>query len=233
MPVGTGQTVAWTSDVTNRWAVDWLRWPGYATFWAQVLRETMRQRRAGVEHPMRAEVVGGEVHVTVDAQAADDAFVNGLQSTLRIIDPSVPAGSSKQRASEAAAEVTLRQTGPGFYEARFPLAKAGTYLLQADHRNAEGRVVAQSRATVAAPYPAEYLTVDLDQALLDEAAALTGGTPQVDPTRVFEAADDEGVEYHRELWPYLVGLAIALMLLDLFLRRVRLLDRSFKSPARR
>lgn len=231
MPVGTGQTVAWTSDVTNRWAVDWLRWPGYGTFWAQVVREVMRQRRAGVEHPMRAEIVGGEVHVTVDAQAADDAFVNGLQSTLRVIDAGA-AASARPGAAQASADVPLRQTGPGFYEARFPLAKAGTYLLQADHRNAEGRVVAQSRATVAAPYPAEYLTVDLDQALLDQAAALTGGTPQVDPAGVFEAADDEGVEYHRELWPYLVGLAIALMLLDLLLRRVRLLDRSFKTRPR-
>jgi hypothetical protein len=29
---GLGQAVAFTSDAKNRWAVDWLRWPGYAKF---------------------------------------------------------------------------------------------------------------------------------------------------------------------------------------------------------
>ena len=220
MRLGLGQTVAWTSDVTNRWAVDWLRWPGYSTFWAQVMREVMRQRRAGVEHPMTAEVIGGEVHVTVDAQAADDSFVNGLRSTLEIIDPAEPDDST---------EVPLRQTAPGWYETRFPLARAGTFLLRAEHRNEEGRQVAHSRATVAAPYPAEYLTVEMDQAILEQATALTNGTAQVTAEAVWEVDEDEGVEYHRQLWSYLVGLALLLMMLDLLLRRVRLFDRSFKT----
>lgn len=224
MRVGLGQTVAWTSDVKNRWAVDWLRWPGYATFWTQVVREVMRQRRAGVEHVMRAEVVGGMVHVTVDAQGADDSFINGLRSELRIIDP---------RDADNPTEMPLRQTAPGWYEARFPMGRAGTFLLRADHRNEEGRVVAHSGTTVAAPYPEEYLTVEADRSLLEQATRLTGGTAQVEATGAFDPGDDEGEEYHRQLWPYLVALAIALMLLDLLLRRVRLFDRKFKAARQR
>jgi Mg-chelatase subunit ChlD len=224
MRVGLGQTVAWTSDVKNRWAVDWLRWPGYGTFWAQVVRETMRQRRAGVEHVMRAEVVGGTVHVTVDAQGADDTFINGLQTTLRVIDPGD---------ADHPMELSMRQTAPGWYEARFPMGRAGTFLLRAEHRNEDGRVVATSGTSVASPYPAEYLTVETDRALLEQASRLTSGAAQVEPTAVFDAGDDEGVEYHRELWPYLVALAVALMLLDLLLRRVRLFDRQFKAAKQR
>jgi hypothetical protein len=41
------------------------------------------------------------------------------------------------------------------------------------------------------------------------------------------------VEYHCELWHYLVALAVALMLLDLPLRRVRLFDRQFKAARQR
>lgn len=223
MNVGTGQTVAWTSDVTNRWAVDWLRWPGYATFWSQVVREVMRQRRAGVEHPMTADVVGGQVQVTVDAQAVDDTFINGLQSTLRIIDP---------RDQDNPTELPLRQTAPGWYETSFPLARAGTFLLRAEHRNQDGRLVAHSATTVAAPYPAEYLTVEADSSILEQATTLTGGSPQVEATMAFDAGGDEGVEYHRQLWPYLIGLALALLLLDLLLRRVRLFDRAFKKAPR-
>lgn len=224
MRVGLGQTVAWTSDVKNRWAVDWLRWPGYSTFWAQLTREVMRQRRAGVEHYMSTEVVGGMVHVTVDAQGADDSFVNGLDTTLRVIDP---------RDADNPTELPMRQTAPGWYETRFPMGRAGTFLLRADHRDEDGRVVAHSAATVAAPYPEEYLTVETDRAILEQATNLTGGVAQVDPTSVFEADDDEGVEYHRQLWPYLIALAIALMLLDLLLRRVRLFDRQFKAVKQR
>jgi Ca-activated chloride channel family protein len=33
------------------------------------------------------------------------------------------------------------------------------------------------------------------------------------------------VRYHQDLWPRLVGAAIALMLVDLLVRRVRLFDR--------
>ena len=43
--VGLGWSLAWTSDVKNLWAVEWLRWPGYGQFWGQLAREHMRQKR--------------------------------------------------------------------------------------------------------------------------------------------------------------------------------------------
>jgi uncharacterized membrane protein len=219
MPVGLGQTVAWTSDVKNRWAVDWLRWPGYATFWAQVVREVMRQRRAGVEHPMDVSIVGGQVKVTVDAHGLDDRFVNGLDSRLDVVDP---------RNRQSIQQVSLHQTGPGWYEATFPLDRTGTFLLRGTHRNQEGRVVAHSAATVAAPYPREYLTRENDSGLLSQASTITGGRGQVSPEEVFTTTPDEGVPYHRPLWPHLVIAAILLLLVDLVLRRIRLFDRGFR-----
>ncbi|PYS49596.1 MAG: hypothetical protein DMG13_23050, partial [Acidobacteria bacterium] len=41
---GLGKTAAFTSDLKDRWAVDWLRWSGYPKFWSQLVRETMRRR---------------------------------------------------------------------------------------------------------------------------------------------------------------------------------------------
>src|SRR5207237_214487 len=40
---GLGQAVAFTSDVKNRWASDWLHWPGYQQFWAQLVRSPTRR----------------------------------------------------------------------------------------------------------------------------------------------------------------------------------------------
>ena len=39
---GLGKTVAFLSDAKNRWASDWLGWPGYGKFWAQVVRDAAR-----------------------------------------------------------------------------------------------------------------------------------------------------------------------------------------------
>src|SRR5205814_4189691 len=41
---GLGKAVVFTSDVKDRWAVDWLSWNGYSKFWAQTIRESMRRQ---------------------------------------------------------------------------------------------------------------------------------------------------------------------------------------------
>ena len=43
--VGLGWSLAWTSDLKNRWAVEWIHWPRWQAFWTQLVREHMRQRR--------------------------------------------------------------------------------------------------------------------------------------------------------------------------------------------
>src|SRR5262249_60929608 len=41
-----GKTVAFLSDAKNRWASDWLTWPGYGKLWAQVVRAAARSAGA-------------------------------------------------------------------------------------------------------------------------------------------------------------------------------------------
>jgi hypothetical protein len=40
---GLGITAAFTSDAKARWSAEWLSWPGYSKFWAQVVRHSMRK----------------------------------------------------------------------------------------------------------------------------------------------------------------------------------------------
>ena len=82
--LGTGWSLAWTSDVKNLWAVEWLRWQGYGQFWGQLVREHMRTKHRR-ELDMQASVVDGQVHAVVDAFSADDRFENGLESTLTLV----------------------------------------------------------------------------------------------------------------------------------------------------
>ncbi|MEQ8461204.1 MAG: VWA domain-containing protein [Sandaracinaceae bacterium] len=220
--VGLGWSMAWTSDVKNRWSVEWLRWPGYSRFWAQLVREHMRQRRRQTLD-MTADVRDGEVRVVVDAIGGDDDFLNGLDSTVHVEGPMGAA-----RADRVDADHPLRQTAPGRYEARFPLEKFGSFVLTAEHRRDE-RPVAESTAQLTNPYPREYMTLEPDVALLTRAAGLTGGTIEPTVAALFDP-DGEHIRHHEELWPRALFLALMLFVLDLLLRRVRLFDRKFRAP---
>lgn len=220
--VGLGWALAWTSDVKNRWSVEWLRWPGYSRFWSQLVREHMRQRRRQTLD-MSAEVADGEVRVVVDAIGADDEFLNGLEGVVHVEGP-MGAARGEERVRE---DHPLMQTGPGRYEARFPLDRYGSFVLTAEHRR-DGRTVAESSAQLSNPYPREYVTFEPDVDLLERAAIVTGGSIDPTPERLFDPGD-ERIRHHEELWPRLVFAALLLFVVDLLLRRVRLFDRKFRA----
>jgi uncharacterized membrane protein len=223
--VGLGWSVAWTSDVKNLWAVEWLRWPGYGQFWGQLVREHMRTRRRQ-ELTMKAELdaATGKVRAHIDAIGGDDRFQNGLDAKLTVRGPE-PNGETKQ--------VPMKQTAPGRYESEFPLDRYGSFLLhgvlekQVDDPGGKGTKtvqMAESFGHVQNPYPREYLAFEPDRKTLEEAARLTGGGVDVPAAKVFDA-QGESVKYHQDLWPRFVLAAVVVYLIDLFLRRVRLFDR--------
>jgi hypothetical protein len=229
--VGLGWTLAWTSDVKSQWAVEWLRWPGWEKFWGQLVHEHMRQKHTR-ELDMKAEVVGGQLHVAVDAFGADERFENNLNSSLKIIGPEFKSDElDEAKDAKNVKQVELRQTAPGRYEASLPLDKYGSFLLRAEHRHEDKdgqlRPVAVSYGHVSNPYPREYASFEPDLVTLEKAALVTGGV--VDPPTVAAVFDPQGekVTFHEELWPRFIFAAIAVFLLDLLVRRVRLFDRKF------
>ena len=122
----------------------------------------------------------------------------------------------------------LRQSAPGRYEVRFALHEFGSFVLSATHR-LDDRTVASSDATLENPYPIEYQAVAPNEALLREAAALTGGGRLSSAASAFDNLGDH-IEAHEALWPYPVAAALLLFMFDLLLRRVRLFDRNFRQP---
>lgn len=226
---GLGQAVAFTSDAKNRWAVDWLRWPGYAKFWAQLVRSSMRHdgQRTGHGYDLQTTVASPFLRVRVDAVSADDRFLSGLQTDLEVISPT--GGGLGLIAGKG--DVLLRKemslVAPGRYEAEVRLGRTGSFLLRAVHRSPSphpgtpGPVVAESWGTLSLPYPREYLALPPDDALLAQIAALTHGQLLRDASSVV-APGDEKIRYLRSLWPSLVFAAIGMLLLDVLLRRLRL-----------
>lgn len=208
--LGTGTSVAWTSDVKNRWSVDWIRWGGFPKFWAQVVRTSMR-RKVYDSYDLSAEVTDGIARVVVDAIDAEDQFVNELDTTLEIIDP---------KTSKPVRSVPMVQSAAGRYVAEFSVDRYGSYLLEAVHQR-DGRTVAKSTGSVALPYPAEYQDSSPDTQALAHAATVTGGRADPPPPALFDPGD-QSIAYTRDLWPWILLFVAGALVLDTFLKRLRL-----------
>jgi len=201
-----GKSAVFTSDVKDRWAAEWLKWPNYSKFWAQLLRETMR-RQDNDEFDLQVERAGDHALITINAVEKDGRFRNLLHPKLRIVDP-----------SQAASTIEVPQVGPGSYETRFPLAQDGTYVFRT-----VGDVAGGASRTLEYSYPDEYHFYPPDFQTLRLISSETGGVYQPAGPEIFDP-NGETVSVHTRLWPMLAVLALVLYLLDVFLRRLRLFE---------
>ena len=120
---GLGRSVAFLSDDRAKWGAQWVGWSGYAKFWAQTVRWTLRPF-APSDFSTQVVMDGSRGHVVVDALDKQDHYVNKLGLTARIASPDM---MTTEKAT--AQEMSLRQTGPGHYEAWFDAPQIGTYLV--------------------------------------------------------------------------------------------------------
>lgn len=209
--LGMGRVAVFTSDVKNRWSVEWVRSRSYPQFWAQVVRDMMRTE-SEEELAMHAEVREGIARIVVDAIDESDRFINGLDSRVEVTQPD---GSR--------ASVVLEQVAAGRYEGELELDQYGPYQLRAEHE-LDGSTIAGSSGSVTYPYPDEYLTFEPTFEPGRQAAALTGGAVNPEPAALWDPEGEE-MEYRKELWPFVLFAALALFVVDLFLRRVRVTSR--------
>ena len=113
--------------------------------------------------------------------------------------------------------IETNQVGPGKYEAILPVTERGDYLFRALGRSSDS-----SRALVYS-YPKEYQFHPPRLELLQTISQATGG--DFNPTVKDLFLDkSELTVLSKQLWPYLVALALILFFVDILLRRVRLFE---------
>ena len=199
---GLGRTAAFTSDLKDKWAVNWLRWAGYAKFWSQLVRETMRPHDNS-ELDLRVVRDGDQARITLEAIEKDGKFRNNGEFQLSVVRP-----------DQSISNVALHQVAPGSYEVRFPLNQEGSYIF---------RVIGEKRGTsrtLAYSYPDEYHLLEPNTGLLRAISDETKGRFQPAAQDIF-ATNGETATVPMPLWPYLAVTALLLYLADIFLRRVR------------
>jgi uncharacterized membrane protein len=205
---GLGVCAGFTSDAKARWASEWIAWPGFGKFWAQVVRHTMRKAEArGVV--VQVEYKSRHAMVSLDAIDNSGRFINGADTRLTLIDPAL--GSIK---------LPMSQTAPGRYTAEFDTPLVGSYHLEFA-QELGGKVLNRQSRGLAVGYPDELRLRAADTALLESLSTITGGRYNPAPEGIF-APSARTAQRAILLWPYLVSTAALLFVLDVALRRIDL-----------
>jgi Ca-activated chloride channel homolog len=203
---GLGKAAIFTSDVKTRWASEWIGWQGYAKFWSQVVRETMR-RQNDQHFDFKVTRKGDEAILSINAVEKDGRFRNDLNSEVSVIGP-----------NQKITKMDMPQVGPGEYETRVAMSEDGAYVFRASSDGSAGPT-----RSIEYSYPAEYHFYPPDTQKLRAISAATGGVFQPEGKEIFDAKG-ESTEYPVALWPWLAAVVLILYIVDILLRRVRLFD---------
>lgn len=213
---GLGMTAAFTSDAKSRWAAEWITWEGFGKFWTQVIRQTMRKSDArGIA--VETSKLGKAVNLTVDAANELGQFLNHSEVELTVIDPQLRRSKS-----------LLKQTAPGRYASDFATPSSGAYHMEIALKQNDQVVYRQSRG-ITVGYSDELRIRPTNENLLRSIADASGGMYAPTVSNLNSRGDLRATR-PTPLWPYLVTLAMMLLVLDVALRRI---DFSLHWPFRR
>ncbi len=203
---GLGMSVAFTSDAKARWAAEWLAWPNYGKFWAQVVRQAMRKSESkGVV--VQVDQKDRAATMTLDAIDPTGRFLNDADTAMTVID-----------AQNGKRTLEMVQTAPGRYQASFPTPFAGAYHTEFSQK-VGGQVVYQQSRGLAVGYPQELRLKPTDLGLLQSIARVSGGTFNPPAETVFAPTARLALRA-TPLWPYLLAAALVIFVLDVALRRI-------------
>lgn len=204
---GLGTAAAFTSDLSPNWGSDWVQWGQYEAFVKQLMIEISRVEQHS-DLNLQTFAAGDEGVILVEDYHPQESM---LEIQAQINGP-----------HEREQSLSLKQTGPRRYEARFPLWGKGRYQVAVAGIGA-GRNE-QTLGGFVVAYSSEYLRFRSDPITLRQIAGRTGG-------RIL-SGEETGKELFgvpvvprqtsRSIQDWLLILLACLIPLDVGVRRVQL-----------
>ena len=207
---GLGKVAAFTSDDTDRWAKDWVRWEGYEKFWVQTVRWASRNL-GNSPLATTTTIEGAEGKVTVDAVTAEGKPINNLQLRAKVVS---------ERSANGPADVKLLQVAPGKYQATFAARERGTYSVGVSDARTN-TLVDVSGAVV--NYAAEFRDLTPNVSLMTALADASNGAVVTALDKVF-IPKPFSVKSYRVLWDSLLLIVAIALLADIAWRRLNFGD---------
>ena len=206
---GLGRSVAFTSDLSNRWGKDWVQWEHFGKFASQMIKWAQRKETAQ-RYVATMDHEGQKGNFQVDVISDQNRYVNNLALNINILPPS---GENQYLAME--------QIAPGRYTVAFAAEEIGAYYFSV--YNTAGENAATPRTFgFGIPYTEEFKNITVNQDLLEELAAKTNGRMlSIDhtPADLFRAETDFQRTDTR-IWPYLMMTALLLLIADVAARKI-------------
>jgi len=196
---GLGRSAVFTSDAKNRWAVNWVTWPGFDRLWANIFRDLL-------PHAPSSEA-------TADFDRANSELVVEYRLAHGMADPGKIPDIYALGPSGFQAPLKVDKVASGHYRGRLPIGQnQGLFRV---------RPVADSRAFPEVGFyrqEDEMTEYGNNVELLKQIAAATGGRYNPSPRQVFDAGN-RSIRSTMEIWPGLLALALLLNLAELVLRK--------------
>ena len=207
---GLGRVAAWTSDAEGLWTSDWVLRPQYSRIWDQAVRWTMAPP---IDRGLQLSVAvnGNQATISADSVDHNGHFINLADTRAQVQSPD---GSRVM--------VPLQQTAPGRYQATVPSSKPGLYRVDV-YQVRQGQPASSETTGFSVPGSAEFLMLGSNDSLLKELASTTGGRAIQDPAAAFGRQGMPSTPGWEPLWPYLLGMALLLLPLEIAIRRIRAL----------
>ncbi|HEU5090893.1 MAG TPA: VWA domain-containing protein, partial [Roseiflexaceae bacterium] len=206
---GLGRSVAWTSDMQGKWARDWVAWDQFPRIVGSMVDMLLPPPDSGAL-TLRSTTEGAQTQLEIDARSPAGQPLNELNLRANLLDP-----------NGAGTPLTFMQVGPGRYRAVAETGNPGVYIAQVAAVDARGQAVGTTTGGVVVSYSLEYSTQRENPQLLNDIAAISGGTINPLPDTVF-APTPQTVGAVRDLGLPLLWLAMLLWPFDIALRRLRL-----------
>jgi uncharacterized membrane protein len=206
---GLGRSVAFTSDLANRWGKDWIVWEHYSKFAAQMVKWAQRKEtQKGVFATIDRR--GEDGIFTVDVTADNHRFVNHLDLNVTVL---LPAGDDQT--------FSLNQVAPGRYESAFPAEQIGAYFFSVFGNDDEPAGIPRVFG-FGIPHTDEFSRSGVNEQLLEELASKTNGRLlSIDnaPTDLF-TGDTGSKGSGTPLWPFFVLAFLLLLVVDVVTRKL-------------
>jgi Ca-activated chloride channel family protein len=196
---GLGRAAVFTSDAKNRWAVNWVTWPGFDRLWANILRDLL-------PHAAQSETAA-------DLDRASNELVVDYRLSRNVPEPAAIPDIYVMGPEGFQAPLKVTKIAAGHYRGRLAIGQQqGLFRV---------RPVAESQAFPEVGFyrqEDELLGYGNNEPLLRQIAAATGGRFQPNPAKAFDAGG-RTIQSTMQLWPALLALALGLNLAELVLRK--------------
>lgn len=208
---GLGRAVAFTSDARAKWGQNWISWAKYRQFWSQTAQWALR-KVDNADFNTDVSVDKGVGQLSVEALDSSGNFRNFLNLEAVVVSP------KGERAT-----ALLQQTGPGHYEAKFDTKEVGAYLIHLLDKQ-DGKLQGSQVLGASVNYSPEFNAVEPNLNLLKRVADAGGGRilnidiPGMNP---FEHNRQKTFQ-PKDLWEWLLRIAIVLFLADVGFRRIQI-----------